>query len=189
MSDRQALASLSVADRMTYHLLKKGKTQIEVASMMGVTRQAISLRVKHMVERGVALQRYAQTKGPKKAWTTREEARLIKLYNQGVPGSEIAQELGRGVYSVRARLTVLQRQGQGRPQPHRAALDDARRPTAHGAVPEGHLCPSDSRGAQPHPRRGLSPGFCPASGSHCRPPAGQDHRPPAPLVATSPGTR
>ena len=112
MSNRQALASLNETDRMTYHLLKKGKTQTEVASLMGVTRQAISLRVKSMVERGVALQRQDRTKGPKKAWTAQEEVRLIELYNEGVPGAAVACALGRGEKSVRTRLTVLSQKGR-----------------------------------------------------------------------------
>lgn len=112
MSNRQALANLNETDRMTYHLLKKGKTQTEVASLMGVTRQAISQRVKFMVERGVALQRQDRTKGPKKAWSAQEEVRLIELYNEGVPGAEVAQALGRGGKSVHVRLTVLSQKGR-----------------------------------------------------------------------------
>ena len=121
MSNRQALASLNETDRMTYHLLKKGKTQTEVASLMGVTRQRVSQRVKRMVERGVALTRYDQAKGPKQPWTPQEEARLIELYNEGVPRSAVAQELGRGVSSVRVRLTLLSRKG-------RVALKSIERP-------------------------------------------------------------
>ena len=112
MNNRQALTNLNETDRMTYHLLKKGKTQTEVASLMDVTRQAISLRVKSMVERGVALHRQDQTKGPKKAWSAQEEARLIELYNEGVPSSAVAQEMGRGESSVRVRLTLLSRKGR-----------------------------------------------------------------------------